>query len=189
MDFTFLAFLSTKPHNHASFPPCPSGSFLLSSWASCSRALFCCPIEVFSWLITLWYHYVNMSMNWNEAQRYCREKYTDLVTIESADDLTRLNRPSLGTYWSWIGLTDDPKSWKGVMGNDSNSWRWSATGKTSETDYHSWANYEPNYAYAQENCVFMNNGKWLDVRCWAKKRIVCFNGKKITIMFLVISAV
>uniref|UniRef100_A0A3B4U2W9 C-type lectin domain-containing protein n=1 Tax=Seriola dumerili TaxID=41447 RepID=A0A3B4U2W9_SERDU len=135
------------------------------------------------------FHYVNLSMNWNEAQRYCRENYTDLVTIESADDLTRLNRPSLGTLWSWIGLTDDPKSWKGVMGNDSNSWRWSATGTTSETDYQNWAYNEPNYARAQENCVFTDNGKWLDVICRAKKQFVCFNGKKITIMLLVISAV
>ncbi|KAG7216472.1 hypothetical protein INR49_001958 [Caranx melampygus] len=73
------------------------------------------------------YHFVNQSLNWTEAQNYCREKYTDLATIESVEDLNRLKRPSGITDGSWIGLSDDPKSWWRVMSNDSNSWRWSAT--------------------------------------------------------------
>ncbi|XP_071325138.1 macrophage mannose receptor 1-like [Trachinotus anak] len=122
------------------------------------------------------YHYINQSMTWTDAQRYCREKHTDLVTIESIDDISRLNRPSSDTSPMWIGLNDDPKSWKGVMGNDSNSWRWSATGEPSETDYQNWNSSEPNYAQENETCVYVNgNGKWFDEVCSSEKYFVCFD--------------
>uniref|UniRef100_A0A3B4UC98 C-type lectin domain-containing protein n=1 Tax=Seriola dumerili TaxID=41447 RepID=A0A3B4UC98_SERDU len=124
------------------------------------------------------YHYVNLPMTWTDAQHYCREKHTDLVTIESADDFSSLNRPSTSTAWSWIGLTDDPKSWKGVMGNDVNSWRWSATGETAKTDYQSWYYTEPNNIGGHQKCVFVKRqGTWADQDCSVKLAFVCFNVK------------
>ncbi|XP_071325133.1 macrophage mannose receptor 1-like [Trachinotus anak] len=129
------------------------------------------------------YHYINQQMTWTDAQRYCREKHTDLATIESIDDLSKLNRPSSDTSLMWIGLTDDPKSWKGVMGNDANSWRWSATGETSETDYQNWNTNEPNNSQGDETCVFANgNRKWLDEVCSSEQYFICFDGKKIFVL-------
>ncbi|KAK5600364.1 hypothetical protein CRENBAI_025247 [Crenichthys baileyi] len=75
-------------------------------------------------------------MPWYDAQQYCREHYTDLATFESMDDI-RLE-PPFSYSRAWIGLWDDPKSWKYNMGNESNSWRWSATGETSKTGYQKW---------------------------------------------------
>ncbi|XP_068562992.1 uncharacterized protein [Cebidichthys violaceus] len=99
------------------------------------------------------YHHVNLPMKWTDAQHYCRLKHTDLATIESMEDASRLNRPSSISSWIWIGLTDDPKSWKGIMGNDANSWRWSATGGTSITGYQNWQPGQPDdYNYDQTYC-------------------------------------
>ncbi|XP_071340275.1 macrophage mannose receptor 1-like [Trachinotus anak] len=115
-------------------------------------------------------------MTWTHAQHYCREKHTDLATIESADDLSSLIRPKTDTSWIWIGLTDDPKSWKGVMGKDANSWRWSATGETSETDYHNWYSNEPNNEDAHQKCVLMYmDGRWIDATCQQSLSYVCFD--------------
>ncbi|XP_051263372.1 macrophage mannose receptor 1-like [Dicentrarchus labrax] len=121
------------------------------------------------------YYYVNMPMNWTEAQHYCREKYTDLATIESTDDISRL-KPDFLYAWAWIGLKDDPKSWKVSMGNDTNSWRWSATGLTSKTGYHNWKVGQPNNEWSNANCVSMGtNGKWYDRDCKSLWSFVCYN--------------
>uniref|UniRef100_A0A8C7X886 C-type lectin domain-containing protein n=1 Tax=Oryzias sinensis TaxID=183150 RepID=A0A8C7X886_9TELE len=124
------------------------------------------------------YHYVNILLNWSEAQLYCREKYTDLATFDSLDDLNRL-KADFSYSWAWIGLHDDPVAWKTSMGNKSNSWRWSATGQTSTTGYQSWARTNLDYLDAKETCVTMNGvGLWNDLTCNASHTFLCFNGKK-----------
>uniref|UniRef100_A0A3Q3FCX2 C-type lectin domain-containing protein n=1 Tax=Labrus bergylta TaxID=56723 RepID=A0A3Q3FCX2_9LABR len=96
------------------------------------------------------FHYIDLKMNWTDAQQYCREKYTDLATIESMADNNRLKGTE--STFTWIGLHDDPLSWKGIGGNERNSWRWSSTGEFTGRDNHNWRQSEPNYARAKQHC-------------------------------------
>ncbi|XP_044064041.1 C-type mannose receptor 2-like [Siniperca chuatsi] len=114
-------------------------------------------------------------MNWTDAQHYCRVKHADLATIGSMDDMSRLKRPNMDTSVAWIGLNDDPKYWKEVMGNDTNSWRWSATGTTSKTGYHNWQSGQPNYFKGKQTCVLADmNGSWDDEDCYLLRDFVCY---------------
>uniref|UniRef100_A0A3B4A387 C-type lectin domain-containing protein n=1 Tax=Periophthalmus magnuspinnatus TaxID=409849 RepID=A0A3B4A387_9GOBI len=109
------------------------------------------------------YHYINLEKTWTDAQKYCRGYYTDLATIESAEDA---NRITLLVNWAWIGLTDDPASWRRVLTVDSNSWKWSATETTSPGGYQNFANLEPNNYNAAEWCVFVDGQSgWKDYYC------------------------
>uniref|UniRef100_A0A3Q3MNZ0 C-type lectin domain-containing protein n=1 Tax=Labrus bergylta TaxID=56723 RepID=A0A3Q3MNZ0_9LABR len=93
------------------------------------------------------FHYIDLKMNWTDAQQYCREKYTDLATIESMADNNRLK-----------GI--EPS--EGIGGNERNSWRWSSTGEFTERDNHYWRQSEPNNLYGQQHCVVMNSDTSLD---------------------------
>ncbi|XP_036071841.1 C-type mannose receptor 2 isoform X2 [Oryzias melastigma] len=121
------------------------------------------------------YYYVNKTMSWSEAQQYCREKYTDLATFDSMDDLKRL-KANFSYSWAWIGLHDDPAAWRTSMGNESNSWRWSATGQTSRTGFQSWNSYSPDYWKGTETCATMDGrGQWNDNVCTSSYTFLCFN--------------
>uniref|UniRef100_A0A8C5EFY4 C-type lectin domain-containing protein n=1 Tax=Gouania willdenowi TaxID=441366 RepID=A0A8C5EFY4_GOUWI len=94
---------------------------------------------------------------WTDAQRYCREKHTDLATFDSMDDILKLNRPSL----------------EGTL-NDDNSWKWSSTGK-SLTGFSNWAKNQPNFYKALEKCAMIDtSGRWFDSFCSHKKSFVCY---------------
>nr|XP_009290532.1 uncharacterized protein LOC101883025 isoform X2 [Danio rerio]XP_021328655.1 uncharacterized protein LOC101883025 isoform X2 [Danio rerio] len=57
------------------------------------------------------YHFINITKNWTEAQRFCREKYTGLVTVKNGDETKTitdvLNDVYIGLYrqerfsWHW----------------------------------------------------------------------------------------
>uniref|UniRef100_A0A4W6E8A3 C-type lectin domain-containing protein n=1 Tax=Lates calcarifer TaxID=8187 RepID=A0A4W6E8A3_LATCA len=68
---------------------------------------------------TRMYHYVDIPLNFTEAQNYCREKFTDLATIRSMEDMNMLNRTTGMTDGMWIGLNDDLKSWKTALANQT----------------------------------------------------------------------
>uniref|UniRef100_A0A3Q0R961 C-type lectin domain-containing protein n=1 Tax=Amphilophus citrinellus TaxID=61819 RepID=A0A3Q0R961_AMPCI len=59
------------------------------------------------------YHYVALEKTWPEAQRYCRENFVDLATIETEEDGAIVKKfPESSGGFAWIGLYDDINGWK-----------------------------------------------------------------------------
>ncbi|XP_048019661.1 L-selectin-like [Megalobrama amblycephala] len=80
------------------------------------------------------YHYINVRMSWPEAQSYCREKYTDLATVDTMDDVNRL-----------VNIVDAGYSgsvWIGLKRGTQKRWAWS-NGENKSSPYSNWASGEP----------------------------------------------
>uniref|UniRef100_A0AAV2LW10 C-type lectin domain-containing protein n=1 Tax=Knipowitschia caucasica TaxID=637954 RepID=A0AAV2LW10_KNICA len=117
------------------------------------------------------YKYINLEKTWDDAREYCREHHKDLATVENTEEVKKLPIPSGHT--AWIGLFDDPASWK-QMTSESNSWRWSSTRTTSPGQYQNWFSSEPQNAGGNQLCVFMQNGFWADEYCTSTFHFVCY---------------
>lgn len=131
------------------------------------------------------YHFINLETNWFEARQYCRTHFSDLATIESKEDWDRF--PG-GFFAAWIGLFDDPAAWKGAMTNDSNSWKWSATGASSPGGYQNWDTGEPNSSGPHEECTVMMGGVWNDQHCWNSLQFACYKVESGVKQFTVVSS-
>ncbi|KAK1898331.1 Aggrecan core protein [Dissostichus eleginoides] len=104
---------------------------------------------------------INSTMNWTEAQSYCREHHTDLASVRNpAENQQLVELSPAGGYNAWIGLYRD-------------SWKWS-DGSNSSFKY--WAENKPDLR-AFKVCVaaaFDNSGKWEDLDCGVKKPFICY---------------
>uniref|UniRef100_A0A8C5EFI1 C-type lectin domain-containing protein n=1 Tax=Gouania willdenowi TaxID=441366 RepID=A0A8C5EFI1_GOUWI len=99
------------------------------------------------------YHLVSLKKTMYAAQKYCQTHYTELATLNSMDDISKLPpRPSKDAL---IGLIDHVHNWNALR-NDSNSWRWSATSEHSTTRYSNWLIHEPNSGTWDSLCVEMS---------------------------------
>ncbi|XP_043076576.1 C-type lectin 1-like isoform X2 [Puntigrus tetrazona] len=116
------------------------------------------------------YFYINTAMSWPDAQSYCRERFTDLATVDSMDDVNRLvNIIDAGYSGSvWIGLK------KGTQ----TRWGWS-NGENTSSQYYNWASGQPN---ADGDCVVIYSGVWHDMACSYKRYFVCYNGHSNTMV-------
>jgi len=116
------------------------------------------------------YVFVNESKTWAEAQRYCREKYTDLATIENSQQTVQLidkvNDDSIDL--AWIGLLDDLSTWKWTL-EDSGFF------KEGEKDFRNWFNSVPSIN--GDECVYMVKGIWKTAGCVNKIHHVCYDGE------------
>ncbi|XP_076145655.1 ZP domain-containing protein-like [Alosa pseudoharengus] len=61
--------------------------------------------------------FVTESMNWWDAQRFCRGNYTDLATVTNMEEMNQIISIAQQNSYS-------EKAWMGLY-NDVNSWRWS----------------------------------------------------------------
>ncbi|KAM5148063.1 L-selectin [Mantella aurantiaca] len=116
------------------------------------------------------YHYSVQDMTYDEAQKFCQTKYTDLVAIQNKKEINHLmeNIPGHKSYY-WIGI----RKINGV-------WTWVGTNKTLTKEAENWGVNEPNNKKNNEDCVEiyigrkLDSGKWNDDSCKKKKRALCY---------------
>ncbi|XP_057175826.1 C-type mannose receptor 2-like isoform X1 [Triplophysa rosa] len=119
------------------------------------------------------YHFVNRSMSWAEAQRYCRENHTDLTPVNNTTDLQNI-----------INTVNRQTVWIGLHKMNNITWKWSLGDQAfyigNQSPYRDWGNGQPDNG-EKDDCVFMEkDGKWHDARCTDGISFICYNGSSKT---------
>ncbi|XP_038147768.1 C-type mannose receptor 2-like [Cyprinodon tularosa] len=115
------------------------------------------------------YHLIREKKTWQEAQSYCREKHTDLISgmkqLQDGELERVMNFTEILTYF---GLFRD-------------TWRWS---DGSSFSFRHWNDQLNNQQYNTGRCalaVFDDEGRWKNNSCDQKKPFICYDDKVILI--------
>ncbi|XP_076145686.1 C-type mannose receptor 2-like [Alosa pseudoharengus] len=116
------------------------------------------------------FHVVKEQKSWTEAQQYCREKFTDLATI---DDMTEMEKVKSLIHEAGAG-----NAWIGLKQGSSSKWQWSLAGREfyreNEAEFWNWGLAQPD-GDGQE-CVYKGeNGHWHDSRCSDSHPFICYD--------------
>ncbi|XP_051734834.1 C-type mannose receptor 2-like [Ctenopharyngodon idella] len=174
---SFSNWRTGQPDNAGNSEYCTTVSFSDSgNWTdeNCDTALpFIC-YSVSSLTSSRQYHVVSESKTWTEAQRYCRQNYTDLATIDNMEEMNRLINTVNGSY--------NGSAWIGLYG-DVNSWRWSLEDndfyQEGKRDFRNFYHQPDNYD-GKELCVSIYYGlteNWFDSSCDNHYTFVCYDGR------------
>ncbi|XP_053089822.1 C-type mannose receptor 2-like [Pangasianodon hypophthalmus] len=109
------------------------------------------------------YIYVSVYKTWSEAQSYCRQNHTDLVSARDTTENSVIQR--MISEPIWFGLIRD-------------SWKWSDQTNLSTV---SWMPGKPDNALSNENCGYLYNGQVADAQCSDIMPFFCYSvitGKK-----------
>ncbi|KAF5890501.1 macrophage mannose receptor 1-like isoform X1, partial [Clarias magur] len=117
------------------------------------------------------YRFVNENKTWNEAQTYCREKYTDLATTNDMEEMNKLRD----------ALTKETaiQAWIGLNKTKTTKWQWSLASETFYkygNNFKNWAFGQPDNWMGNEFCVHMyaDSGLWNDNACNSEFPAVCY---------------
>ncbi|KAM8755130.1 macrophage mannose receptor 1-like isoform 2-T2 [Acanthopagrus schlegelii] len=128
------------------------------------------------------YHFVYDQKNMTEAQKYCRETYTDLATVDNMEDVKNLNDTvdqSKGSIGFWIGLYDDVNSWRWSLSNTSFY-------RDGEAEFRLWKDGEPNNYNSREHCTALIGRRWVDDDCINCYKSVCMDVRGLNVTFVFI---
>uniref|UniRef100_A0A3B3B9V5 C-type lectin domain-containing protein n=1 Tax=Oryzias melastigma TaxID=30732 RepID=A0A3B3B9V5_ORYME len=127
------------------------------------------------------YYYVDQSLNWTEAQTYCRQKHTDLATIETSEEMDEVRNIVSSTVYSFyfsIGLYSNI------------NWRWSDGFKGVFINYNYWSPEDSFHSRGDQICMLLywynwynsypQYYQWSDSSCSSLFPFVCYNGKNFT---------
>ncbi|XP_056091691.1 C-type lectin 1 [Rhinichthys klamathensis goyatoka] len=104
--------------------------------------------------------YVSEVMNWNNAQKYCRQHYTDLATVDDQEDHDQLLK-TVGMGHVWLGL---------VRTTYGGPYGWS---DQSSSTFTRWKPGKPD----DQLCAKVFEGVWYDSRCTNTNPFACYFGE------------
>ncbi|XP_032438351.1 macrophage mannose receptor 1-like [Xiphophorus hellerii] len=114
------------------------------------------------------YHLIKDMKTWQEAQSYCREKHTDLISgMKQLQDgeVKNLMKPNDELH---IGLFRD-------------TWRWSDGSSFSFRHWNNDVNYPQSNSDQCAMTVFNDGGRWRYENCDGRKPFICYDDKLILI--------
>lgn len=101
---------------------------------------------------------VEIQMKWTDAQHYCREHHTDLLSVRNPTENQEVQSMVPAGTLAWIGLLGD-------------SWRWSDGGHSLYR--YQWQGLVDNLG-GGPNCVYIYNRKWSVRSCDTKSMFLCY---------------
>uniref|UniRef100_A0A3P9ICF1 C-type lectin domain-containing protein n=1 Tax=Oryzias latipes TaxID=8090 RepID=A0A3P9ICF1_ORYLA len=112
------------------------------------------------------YYFVNMNMNWTEAQQHCRTHYTDLATVTNRKDLDKLRNMQRRSMAAWIGLYYEAGT--------NETFHWSLPGL--DFFFRLWD--DEYYSKKDDSCsILTEKGSWSIDDCGKKQPFICYRGK------------
>ncbi|XP_036944509.1 P-selectin-like [Acanthopagrus latus] len=113
-------------------------------------------------LRALTFIYYNIEKSWADAQAFCRENHTDLITIRNATE-------NLASIHGWLGLYRD---------DSTSEWKWSRGDERA--NFTTWRDDDPDDG---ENCAFKSKSeeKWRSKTCGEQRTFMCYNEKLVLV--------
>lgn len=102
--------------------------------------------------------------NWTEAQRYCREHHTDLVSIRNHKE-NRMIANMVGFNFAWIGI-----------------YRTRIWSDQSNSSFRYWKAEEPyvNLEHLSPSCTAVSlGGRWTEESCNITLPFICYTGESV----------
>uniref|UniRef100_A0A8C9W1P8 C-type lectin domain-containing protein n=1 Tax=Scleropages formosus TaxID=113540 RepID=A0A8C9W1P8_SCLFO len=105
---------------------------------------------------------INGTKTWKDAQTYCRENHTDLVSVRNQTENDLIHNMTKSGTWVWIGLYRD-------------YWQWSDQRNSS---FRYWKLGTPDNGDGNQCAVAWmtatDKGRWDDQKCNGKYPFICY---------------
>ncbi|XP_051959871.1 C-type mannose receptor 2-like isoform X2 [Xyrauchen texanus] len=98
------------------------------------------------------YVMINEYKNWTEAQSYCREHHTDLISIRNEIENQKINSLlHIYGYYGWIGLYRT-RSWSDQSNSSFSNWKTGQPDNTGDREYCTAVSFSDSGQWTDENC-------------------------------------